>query len=428
VYKKVTITNLVFILYSVLIFSIIFTLRAITSISIGLLLMTAFLPGKKSTVNYHLLALSCLYFAWQLLGMLYTENLHEGYRLLGMHSGVFMIPAALMVSRVYIVPQTTRLLKLFIGFLLLALIICLCVSSYCFYFRKASSDTFFYHNLARPIGQHAVQLSILCYVAFVYALTLKRETTATWQSLFLNFSIPLLALFIFLLSSRLVLVITLVSLLYFLTKNIRTTKKWRWAIPMILIAVAGFFITPVAARFKEITRESANIRHREIFDANVYFNGVEFRLLQFKIVPSILSSQHCWIIGTGAGDAQEALNKKYRELNMYQGSGSFEKGYIGYNTHNQFLETLLQSGIIGILIFAAIFGYYLRLILVSDNKAYQLSLIIICAYCLNESVFETQYGIILFCLLPFLFTGTAVSFDKKKQLRTNPSANTLVYS
>jgi O-antigen ligase len=89
---------------------------------------------------------------------------------------------------------------------------------------------------------------------------------------------------------------------------------------------------------------------------------------------------------------------------MYTGiPGSPNHGYLGYNTHNQFLEALLQTGIIGLICFMMICFEMIRMAVKQENRLLSALVLLLLAYTFNESVFETQYGLVLFTFLPLFF-------------------------
>ena len=162
----------------------------------------------------------------------------------------------------------------------------------------------------------------------------------------------------------------------------------------------------VSNRFLEIRSGEVGIIKHNNFDPGIYFNGLQFRLLQGRFVKEILSEQNAWLSGVSA-EAQKLLDKKYISTNMYIGyKNTTDHGYLGYNTHNQFLESLLQSGIIGLVSFILICLAMIRLATGRKNRVLTITVMILIAYSLNEAVFETQYGITLFTFFPlFLYYG-----------------------
>ena len=96
------------------------------------------------------------------------------------------------------------------------------------------------------------------------------------------------------------------------------------------------------------------------------------------------------LFGVGTGDVKDKLLDKYREKQMYNALG------LKLNAHNQYLETTLALGVIGlivlllILVLPAMYGmerkHYLLLIF----------LILIAFNFLFESMLETQAGVVFY--------------------------------
>ena len=108
--------------------------------------------------------------------------------------------------------------------------------------------------------------------------------------------------------------------------------------------------------------------------------------------------------GVSVGDAQTDLNQKYISENMYIGSPERgDKGFIGYNTHNEFLEALLQSGIIGLFLFILISWSLVKMIWQKKRAELSFVTILLMIYSFTESVFESQYSLFIFIFFPIFF-------------------------
>jgi O-antigen ligase len=144
---------------------------------------------------------------------------------------------------------------------------------------------------------------------------------------------------------------------------------------------------------------------------------VQFRLLQWRFVKEIIQENNAWLLGVSPADAQTYLNRKYVSTNMYTGGpGSASHGFLGYNTHNQFLEAFLQTGIIGLGCFLLSCFEMVRMAVQQKNPALSALVALLIAYSFSEAVLETQYGLIIFIFFPLFF---AQSIDK--QPITNPT-------
>ena len=80
-----------------------------------------------------------------------------------------------------------------------------------------------------------------------------------------------------------------------------------------------------------------------------------------------------------------------------------DKGFIGYNTHNQFLESLLETGLIGSLLFLLICWSLVKMILERRKGDLSFVTILLLVYSVSESVFETQYSLFIFLFFPLFF-------------------------
>jgi len=208
----------------------------------------------------------------------------------------------------------------------------------------------------------------------------------------------------------LVIVFYLIYLLYYFIGFIKNKKTNLFLAISLFIAVmvtgSLIFITknPISERFDEIWSSDINIVRQEKFSPGYYFTGLQFRLLEWKIVTEILNENSSWLRGVSSGDAQAFLNQQYISKNMYTGKpGGNSHGFIGYNTHDEFLQTLLQTGIPGLIILLLICFSLVKLAWNQKNRGFSFIILILISYLFSESVFETQYGILLFTFFPLFF-------------------------
>jgi O-antigen ligase len=212
-----------------------------------------------------------------------------------------------------------------------------------------------------------------------------------------------------LLSSKLVTGIYLFYLLYFFLfgkQRLIGEKKTSIVTGTALLAgLAIVFITsnPVSNRFRDIFSGSVSVIQKKKYNPSDYFNGLQFRLLQWKLVPEILSENENWMTGTGDANAQKVLVAKYISKNMYQGMpGTGDTGYLSYNTHNQFLQSLLTTGLTGAFFFLLLIASLLYTVW-HNNTLFRAALLTVLLFSLTEACFETQYGILIFIFFPLFF-------------------------
>jgi O-antigen ligase len=398
--------------YILLLASLVFSFRAVSSISIALIILTFliknklldgfFFPNKIFTILFT----GCILFYFlQAIAFLNTENTSEGWRHIILKSGLIFIPLAVTGSGFINKKSRTSLMHGFIILLLIASLYCL-AAAYLRYSLTRDELTFFYHELVKPFGHHAVFFSIMVFIVLVFLLEGFRNKFVLFGSPLHVFLVLYFTVFLFLLSSRLVISFYALYLVYFF---IGLLKNKTYIAGILLIIAGGIVLillskNPISLRFYDLLKENTGVLKREKFDPGIYFNGFEFRLLQWRLVPEILTENKSWFTGVTPGDGQHILDKKYIEKKMYTGDPLLDdRGYLGFNTHNQFLESLLQSGIPGLLVFTLIFFSLFKMVLIKKNRMMSFITILLLIYSFTESVFETQYGLLLFTFFPLFF-------------------------
>jgi hypothetical protein len=104
-----------------------------------------------------------------------------------------------------------------------------------------------------------------------------------------------------------------------------------------------------------------------------------------------------WITGYGTGLSKKALKEQYKKDGydyMYKKN---------YNSHNQYLQVLLDHGIFGFLILAFFTFGMLYASLRQKDFMYALFLVIMILNFMTESVLETQSGVIFFAFFNTIF-------------------------
>ncbi|HET9824758.1 MAG TPA: O-antigen ligase family protein, partial [Chitinophagaceae bacterium] len=363
---------------------------------------------NENLKNLFVLA-SCFLFLFGVVSLLYTTNHVEGLKNIKGKSVLLAIPIALCGCD-YINEVTRQ--KILKWYCLLLFIACAYTiyAQFKAYSATHDSSVFFYHSLISSYSGHAIQFSILVFVALVHLFENSNKSLFLFNRLFHLFLILFFSVFLFFLSSKLVIIFYLFYFVYFMIRTLRLRAINK---PVFIGSAAAFvalcifvFATnnTISRRFNDVAQTDFRFLQREKFSPGLYFNGLEFRLLQWKFVPQILNEKKAWFLGLGAGDAQAYLDQKYISENMYTGSTQNpSKGFLGYNTHNEFLEALLQTGVVGLSLFLM-----LCLAMIKNawqRKTVELSFItmLLLAYTFTESVLESQYSSFIFLFFPLFF-------------------------
>lgn len=410
--------------------SLVFSSRGFSSISIGLIIIASLVKNKLETGRlfhpnlYNGLFISCsVFYLFQVILLLSSNNQTEAFKQIQLKSGLFFVPLALCCSNYITYTVLQKLMKYYVLIITAALLYCLSFAVFNYFTIENNSDLFFYHALVKPIHQHAVQFSILVFIAVMHLLETAKKGLYLKKKLIHFVLLLFLTITLLLLSCKLVILFTAGCYLYYLFLFYQTTLQLK-SISLVAIATAlvmmSFVIftkNQVSKRFNEILDNNFNLVNQQKFDPGIYFNGIQFRLLQARFVTEILDEKDAWFSGVNT-DAQKLLVQKYTASNMYLGNGKDDHGYTEYNTHNQFLESLLQSGVFGLIAYITIFASMIRLAVKRKNRELTFIIALLLAYSLKESVLERQYGIMIFTFFPLLFY-----FGKKKKISSKRSLN-----
>jgi O-antigen ligase len=412
-------TSLTFteILYLVFFIGLICAFRAVTSICIGTMVLAGLILNRsaiKAVLKKNpamLFAFNCsVFFFLQCLSLLYTTDLPTGLNDARLKSGLVFTPLALLVFFPCKKEEPGRLCFGYCILLFFASAYLLCVA-FIEYLKHKTISIFFYHALVSPFRFHAVYYSILVFFALLFLIESLLIKKYIFNKLFHIALTTFFTLFLFLLASKLVICLYIVYCLFLLTKKNKNHNQSRLLYTFtILVVISSLFISmtknPVKARFTDLINGNITLFNKDKFSPAVYFNGLQFRLLQWKLVPQILNERQAWWTGVSTGDAQELLSKKYISLNMYRGEpGKSTTGYLGYNTHNQLLQSLLQSGIPGVLSFLFICASLIMMAIQAPKRILSFTIILLLCYLMVESLFEEQYGIVLFTFWPLFING-----------------------
>lgn len=279
------------------------------------------------------------------------------------------------------------------------------------YMDTKQVEVLFYHDLVDPLSQNAILFTLFILAALLYLLSEnlyfgeERRPHRRWRILLIIYFIA----YSIMLASKLLLFVLPVILMYYLLQRYPAKKRIKPILAALLLIISGVIVlattnNPIKARYMDILRGDADLAARKEFATNMYFNGVQWRLLEYRFAWEILNEKKAWVLGVSPGDSQDLLDDKYRKTKIYVGTPELkDTGYLGYDSHNQFLQHLLQSGIIGFLVLSIVCFMVLRESAKQRSREALFFFITLLLVFLTESLLELQHGLFLFSFFPFLF-------------------------
>jgi O-antigen ligase len=134
------------------------------------------------------------------------------------------------------------------------------------------------------------------------------------------------------------------------------------------------------------------------------FNSTTGRISIWKNSLQIIAKNS--VLGVGTGDAKDEILKHYKLKNEKE---LYSKKL---NSHNQFLQTTIAIGLLGLIVLLLILGIPLFLFYKQSDFLAVIFVLLIVFNFLFESMLETQAGVIFFSFFLFLFWKENASKEK----------------
>jgi len=380
-------------------------------------LFTWILEGnfKKRFIDFNnkkFLLFSSLLFLFFLLSMLYSENADAAYKDSETKLTIFVFPFILWGSNHLYRKNLHLIIRIFLIGAFVSCLICLGNAVYqSFYWTNGNlifnpinridkwSNYFFYDNLS--LFLHPTYLS--AYLAFAICIVINKlkNNTTTKIKLMLILLGVFFFLFIFLLSSRAGILISVVVLI----GNVIILFQRKLLIFIIISVISAIFLFASSYFFKHnrIINSLKIITHLE---NQSQLKDTEIRLQIWYYSMDIVKNNF-WF-GVGVGDHKDELLKVYEKYKLEKAIKEH------FNVHNQYIETLIQIGIFGLLILIGWLGYSIQ---IAWSKKHWLFFFFSIIFILNfmfESMLNSLAGVIFFSFFYSFFIILEPAIEKKQ--------------
>lgn len=250
------------------------------------------------------------------------------------------------------------------------------------YVQTGHVHVFFYHSLTETLGINAVFYCAYLLIGLLFLFS-GAAPAGRERGILISFFTGMMIL----LSSKLLLVVLVVVFAVYLWRyRLVLTRSRVLGLAAVVVMGTGmlaFTDNPVADRYKAILPEE--------WDAG--FNGVSLRLFIWRSAEDILNREHAWLWGVSSGDSEDRLNQCFLDARM-------SVGYLNYDFHNEYIEVLVDDGLIGLAVFLAAIGVLFR----ERGRTMEglLVLFVVGLLAGTQSILEMQQPLFLACFFPML--------------------------
>ena len=293
---------------------------------------------------------------------------------------------AMVFLAIYLGPTITKqVLKRLKIYFIVSVVVCSLIGliKVLFLYKVGVVNSFSYINYAVELGVLTTYFAILVCLAVAFLIEYLIETKNTSYNIVAGFSLIFLLFVLSLLSVRMAwLTILFVGGFQVIRFRLRLKKILILIGTVLLVLVVSFFATQqsVLQRISETTEQRDDIA---ISDA-------ENRLTLWQCGWEQYQENASLFFGIGHEKYQEYLNECYQEKQLLH---AFDQSY---NVHNQYIQSLLNIGLLGFVVF--VFFLLYSLVKSLQYRVYDLSIILIsfALFFITESFFEKTLGIIMY--------------------------------
>jgi O-antigen ligase len=393
--------------------------------SISIILLTVFwlfdLGKNISTVfneliKHKVLLLNVIYFLVLVYGLLISENQSYAIKVLQRSLPFLILPLVfLRLNKVKVNLNAIKLALIFSAFI--ASIYCE-ISNYGQWkwfnsfpaYDFSIYEYFTHHWFTYSVLTQSLDLQpsffalyILTSMIFILEyilLPLKKKRVYFVISIFL---LMYFVFFMFHLSSRIGLVLLLVLLGYYFLK-LRLNLKYKTLIFLSSVLLFGYIL--VNSAFMDRLNELRVTLQENVTDKGdniVHTKKIRVYTLQAFTNQAPIN----FLFGRGTGDAQQYLDAFFEEIireNPGTANAEVKWKFKGSHYHNQFIQTNVETGILGLSALLLIFLVSLKQGIKNKNREHILFILICFLFFLLDSVLMRQKGIVFFIFFNIIFT------------------------
>ncbi|MCB0487317.1 MAG: O-antigen ligase family protein [Cyclobacteriaceae bacterium] len=366
---------------------------------------------KKALTNKLFLA-TITVFLIHVIGLVYTDYFNDGIKQIEIRASLLVFPLIFSTAPI---SRTTHdsLLKTFIWTCFFVGLIGI-VNALILFNRTSNTVYLYSDNLLILINGQAIYFALYLNVCLLFIWDLQRRNQlGKWKPVYLAVAAPILVTLIFLLASRMSLLIlaciVCLGIITFIVKQKRYLMGAMLCTVVVLtVIVLAFAFPKTINRFKSLTyfhfdyKNSEEVYHFNDENFVEKWNGLTVRLAIWSC--AVQEYIKVPFFGTGTGGYMPALRQCYQEKEFVLGIRH------DYSPHNQYIQMLLSFGAFGFLIFLFALIYPLHYSYKTGDLLYLIFCIFMLLNMTTEDVFGTFRGVAFYA-----FINSMILFQPRKE-------------
>lgn len=410
-----------FMLMLVFVFSLPFDMLY-SNIALFLLILTTLLDftiEKLKRIPKQAWIFQAVYFL-SVIGYFYSHNLSNAGFLLERQLSILLVPILLTLAVEINEQRKKQLLTVFLAssvvtILFLFFNVLVVIRELQLPLSQMFTKEFFNHRFSAPLEIHAGYLSLYVAIGIIHAFQLIVETLSKKIRLLLLLCLMILFAGMLFLAARNMSIATLL-IIGFVFPFFYIKKKLLYITSILIATAIGFIVINNVTYLKKrfVSELIGDIKsNQDPGNTDV----IEPRIDRWKCALNLASNSP--VFGYGTGDEIAMLKTEYIKNGLY--ISYLEE----FNSHNEYLSYLLKNGIVGLLLFLGIFGYFIYLAISAKDYIYISFLILLLIGFFTENILDANKGIYFFAFFNTFF-GYAilkVGKNKKSKASAGPTGN-----
>ncbi|MFT6165728.1 MAG: O-antigen ligase [Vicingaceae bacterium] len=375
----------------------------------------AFRNGSEKWIFFSFIG----FFLVQIVALVYTSDFNNGVKNIESKLSFLIFPLILFDLRPGF-RQCAVWLKAFVYSMALCTIVLL-AQSISHYFSEGTLLT--YHDFTSSLAFHAVFYSYYIFLSVIIsALFIQKKLLVSYEKVLFVIGLLLSLLGLLISASKNVLIVTSLFLVVgFFIRLLKHKIGWKEVLVVFLICAASVYgiskVPSIKSRIAELTQLNGmenleKIKRGElIVEGDIWqFNGTSLRITFWYVAwKKILKDDVLWL-GYSPGDRRAEMNKEFYKNGL-------NPWYENYNIHNQFIQVLVELGLLGLGLYLILHVSLFIASLKQRNVLLGAFLIGFTIFQMTESAIERNKGIVFFVFFLLLILQMKPQLNENRNIR-----------